>query len=94
MLDMNPMLLCDTYKTVHNMMYPEGLEYLVSYWVPRKSYFEKEGNQKMVWFGLQAFIKEYLVDYFEKNFKKFLKKLGALYTTIFILSPPFNKKAI
>ena len=51
MLDMNPMLLCDTYKTVHNMMYPEGLEYLVSYWVPRKSYFEKEGNQKMVWFG-------------------------------------------
>lgn len=68
MLDMNPMLLCDTYKTVHNMMYPEGLEYLVSYWVPRKSYFEKEENQKMVWFGLQAFIKEYLVEYFEKNF--------------------------
>lgn len=65
---MNPMLLCDTYKTVHNMMYPEGLEYLVSYWVPRKSYFEKPENQKMVWFGLQAFIKEYLVDYFEKNF--------------------------
>lgn len=82
MLDMNPMLLCDTYKTVHNMMYPEGLEYLVSYWVPRKSYFEKEGNQKMVWFGLQAFIKEYLVDYFEKNFfKKNLKDVLNEYKT-------------
>ena len=82
MLDMNPMLLCDTYKTVHNMMYPEGLEYLVSYWVPRKSYFEKEENQKMVWFGLQAFIKEYLVDYFEKNFfKKNLKSVLNEYKT-------------
>lgn len=68
MLDMNPMLLCDTYKTVHNMMYPEKLQHLVSYWVPRKSYFEMEENQKMVWFGLQAFIKEYLVEYFQKNF--------------------------
>ena len=68
MIDMNPMLLCDTYKTVHNMMYPEGLTKLVSYWVPRKSYFENEENQKMVWFGLQAFLKEYLVDYFKKNF--------------------------
>lgn len=68
MMDMNPMLLCDTYKTVHNMMYPEGLSHLASYWVPRKSYFEKEENQKMVWFGLQAFIQEYLIDYFNKNF--------------------------
>ena len=33
MIDMNPMLLCDTYKTVHNMMYPNHLEKLVSYWV-------------------------------------------------------------
>lgn len=68
MLDMNPMLLCDTYKAVHNLMYPENLETLVSYWVPRKSYFEKPENQKMVWFGLQAFIKQYLVEYFNKNF--------------------------
>lgn len=68
MLDMNPMLLCDTYKTVHNMMYPEGLTKLVSYWVPRKSYFKNEENQKMVWFGLQAFLKEYLVEYFGRNF--------------------------
>lgn len=68
MLDMNPMLLCDTYKTVHNLMYPEGLEKLVSYWVPRKSMFERPENQKMVWFGLQAFIKEYLIDYFRRNF--------------------------
>lgn len=68
MLDMNPMLLCDTYKAVHNLMYPEGLNRLVSYWVPRKSMFERPENQKMVWFGLQAFLKEYLVEYFNKNF--------------------------
>lgn len=68
MLDINPMLLCDTYKTVHNMMYPYNLEKLVSYWVPRKSMFQKPENQKMVWFGVQSFVQEYLVDYFNKNF--------------------------
>ena len=68
MLDMNPMLLCDTYKTVHNLMYPKGLRRLVSYWVPRRSMFEKPENQKMCWFGLQAFIQEYLCDYFKRNF--------------------------
>lgn len=82
MIKMNPMLLCDTYKTVHNMMYPMGLEKLVSYWVPRKSYFEKEENQKMVWFGLQAFLKEYLVEYFDENFfKKSLKSVLNEYKT-------------
>ena len=30
--------------------------------------FKSEENQKMVFFGLQAFIKEFLIDYFKKNF--------------------------
>ena len=60
------LLLSDTYKQCHDRMYPKGLTKLVSYWVPRKSMLD---NQKeMVFFGLQAFIKEYLIEYFQKNF--------------------------
>ena len=68
MIDTNALLLCDTYKTCHDRMYPETLNTLVSYWVPRKSMFQNEENQKMVFFGLQAFIQEYLIEYFNKNF--------------------------
>ena len=68
MIDTNALLLCDTYKTCHDRMYPNSLKTLVSYWVPRKSMFQNEENQKMVFFGLQAFIQEYLVEYFNKNF--------------------------
>ena len=62
------LLLCDTYKTVHSDMYPSSLKKLVSYWVPRKSMFQNEENQKMVFFGLQAFIQEFLIKYFNDNF--------------------------
>ena len=60
------MLLSDTYKHTHSRMYNSGLTKLVSYWVPRRSMLKKQ--DKMVFFGLQAFIKEYLLDYFNKNF--------------------------
>ena len=61
-------LLSDTYKQTHDRMYPKNLKKLVSYWVPRKSMFVNEENQKMVWFGLQGFIQEWLIEYFERNF--------------------------
>lgn len=67
MVDINAMLLSDTYKQIHRRIYPEGLTMLVSYWLPRKSMF-KDKNDKMIFFGLQGFIKEYLIDYFDKNF--------------------------
>lgn len=60
------LLLSDTYKQCHDRMYPTGLTKLVSYWVPRKSMLETQ--DKMVFFGLQAFIKEYLIEYFNENF--------------------------
>ena len=60
------LLLSDTYKQCHDRMYPKGLTKLVSYWVPRKSMLENQNH--MVFFGLQAFIKEYLMGYFQKNF--------------------------
>lgn len=66
MIDIMPLLLSDTYKQTHDRMYPKGLKKLVSYWVPRKSMLTE--TNKMVFFGLQAFIKEYLIEYFNNNF--------------------------
>ncbi len=67
------LLLSDTYKQCHDRMYPKGLTKLVSYWVPRKSMLKTtnmffEPKPKMVFFGLQGFIKEYLMEYFQDNF--------------------------
>ena len=73
------LLLSDTYKQCHDRMYPVGLTKLVSYWVPRKSMLETQ--DKMVFFGLQAFIKEYLIDYFNENFFSLTKdQVLELYT--------------
>ncbi len=66
MINTVALLLADTYKHTHDRMYPEGLTKLVSYWTPRKSMLKTV--DKMVFFGLQAFIKEVLIDYFNQNF--------------------------
>lgn len=60
------LLLSDTYKQCHDRMYPKGLTKLVSYWVPRKSMLQNQNE--MIFFGLQAFIKEYLIECFYDNF--------------------------
>lgn len=62
----NPMLLTDFYKTIHHMCYAEGMTKLVSYWTPRMS--RKDHMDKVVMFGLQPFIKKYLIQYFNDNF--------------------------
>lgn len=62
----NPMLLIDFYKAVHAEMLPKGITKSVSYFTPRMSRV-KRWNE-VVMFGLQGFIKEYLVDYFDHNF--------------------------
>lgn len=66
MMNTMALLLSDTYKQCHDRMYPKGLTKLVSYWVPRKSMLKNQNE--MVFFGLQAFIKEYLIDYFHDYF--------------------------
>lgn len=63
---LNPMLLTDFYKTIHHMCYAPGMTKLVSYWTPRMS--RKENMDKVVMFGLQPFIKKYLIEYFNENF--------------------------
>lgn len=62
----NPMLETDFYKTIHHLAYVPKLDYLVSYWTPRMSRIE--GVNKVVMFGLQALIKEHLIDAFNKYF--------------------------
>lgn len=63
----NPILLEDFYKICHKNMYPKNMSKLYSIWVPRSNkYFEK--NTEVIWFGLQAFIKKYLIENFNDNF--------------------------
>ena len=60
------LLLADGYKHVHAEQFPQGLTKLVSYLTPRMSRLKTQ--DKMVLFGLQAFCKTYLIDYFNENF--------------------------
>lgn len=64
----NPLLLCDFYKTVHNMQIPQNMVKSVSYFTPRKSRINRWDS--VVNFGLQAFCKTWLIDYFNENFFK------------------------
>ena len=61
-----PLLLCDFYKTVHSEQYPKGITKLVSYFTPRMT--RLDGQDRLVMFGLQSFIKQYLIEYFDENF--------------------------
>lgn len=62
----NPMLLIDFYKAVHAEMLPKNITKSVSYFTPRMSRVKRWG--KVVMFGLQGFIKTYLIDYFNEEF--------------------------
>ena len=64
----NPMLLIDFYKAVHAEMLPKGITKSVSYYTPRMSRVKRW--DKVVMFGLQGFIKTYLIDYFNEEFFK------------------------
>lgn len=60
------MLLIDFYKAVHAEMLPKGITKSVSYFTPRMSRVKRW--DKVVMFGLQGFIKTYLIDYFNNEF--------------------------
>lgn len=62
----NPMLLIDYYKAVHAEMLPEKMTKSVSYFTPRMSRIGRW--DKVIMFGLQGFIKTYLIDYFSREF--------------------------
>lgn len=66
MKNTNPLLLIDFYKAVHSDMLPKKITKSVSYFTPRMSRIDRW--QEVVMFGLQAFIKTYLIDYFREEF--------------------------
>ncbi|AWH84804.1 nicotinate phosphoribosyltransferase [Flavobacterium album] len=63
---MNPLLLTDGYKVDHRRQYPQGTTLVYSNWTPRKSRIE--GVEEVVFFGLQYFIKKYIIEDFERYF--------------------------
>ena len=62
----NPLLLTDGYKVDHRRQYPSNTTLVYSNWTPRKSRIE--GIENVVFFGLQYFIKKYIIEEFDTNF--------------------------
>lgn len=62
----NPLLMVDFYKVCHSSQYPAGLTKMVSYYTPRVS--RLKDVDKITFFGLQGFIKEYLINGFNQYF--------------------------
>ncbi|MCB6182950.1 nicotinate phosphoribosyltransferase [Leeia sp. TBRC 13508] len=67
-----PFNLADFYKTGHPAMYPKETTRLVANFTPRSAKYapvlKSLFDNKVVWFGLQGFIKEYLLDLFNREF--------------------------
>ncbi len=62
----SPILLKDGYKVGHKFQYPAGTTLVYSNLTPRKS--RNAGSNEIVFFGLQYFIKEYLIRQFNEAF--------------------------
>ena len=65
---MNSALLTDGYKLDHRRQYPDGTEYVYSNWTPRSNEYLPEAKDGAVVFGIQYFIKKYLIDNFNRHF--------------------------
>ena len=63
---MTPIILTDYYKVEHFRMYPPNTVKIYSNLTPRKS--RMKGVNSIVVFGIQHFIKKYLIEDFQKNF--------------------------
>lgn len=68
----NPMTACDFYKVGHKDMYPKGTTMIYSNFTPRSNRLAPSaGNKKpeqIVMFGLQGFIKSFLIESFQSGF--------------------------
>lgn len=64
----SPILLKDGYKVGHKFQYPAGTTLVYSNLTPRKS--RNASSNEILFFGLQYFIKEYLIRQFNEEFFK------------------------
>ncbi|PJG84523.1 nicotinate phosphoribosyltransferase [Conservatibacter flavescens] len=67
MFHYNPLLLSDFYKQFHRKQYPKDTQYIYSVLTPRTSK-KLYHVSHVVSFGYQAFIKRYLMEYFDQYF--------------------------
>ena len=58
----------DGYKLGHHRMYPEGTQMVYSNWTPRSNRYFPEATEGSVVFGIQYFVKKYLIEEFNKWF--------------------------
>lgn len=58
----------DGYKLGHHRMYPEGTQMVYSNWTPRSNRYFPEATEGSVVFGIQYFVKKYLIEEFGKWF--------------------------
>ena len=65
-MNINSMFLADFYKFGHVFQYPKDTEYVWVNWTPRST--RVAGQEKMVVFSMQYFIKRYLDRHFEQCF--------------------------
>ncbi len=69
---LQPFHLADFYKTGHPAMYPQQTTRLVANFTPRSAkhapVLPQLFDHKVVWFGLQGFIQEFLIDLFQREF--------------------------
>ena len=63
----SPIFKLDFYKTGHHAQYPQGTEVVYSTFIPRSNKFMPYAD-KAVFFGLQGFIKSYLMEAMDKWF--------------------------
>ncbi len=63
---MNPETAIDGYKVDHKRQYPDKTQLIFSNMTPRKT--RRPNVENVVFFGLQYFLKEYLIDQWNKNF--------------------------
>lgn len=66
MNNINPLLYTDGYKVDHRRQYPDNTTLVYSNWTPRKSRIKD--IDEVVLFGLQYFIKRYVMEDFDQNF--------------------------
>lgn len=69
---LDPVFACDFYKMHHAAQYPKNTEVIYSNFTPRSNRLSKgiDGKpiEKIVWIGLQGFIKWFLIEHFNKYF--------------------------
>lgn len=68
---LDPITACDFYKVGHKAMYPKGTEVIYSNFTPRSNKLAPSAGvkpTKVLFYGLQGFIKSFLIEQFNNNF--------------------------